>query len=55
MSKEKIPVQKGPIEPHQSTYRFMSEMETFMEDRMHGQMRREGQTMQMHEPKPYRK
>ena len=51
MAKEKIPEQKGPINPHQSNYRFKSEMECYMQDRMHGQMRRDGQTMQLHEPK----
>jgi hypothetical protein len=53
--KNHVEEQKGPINPHQTNYRFQSEMQTFMEDRMHGQMRRDGQTMELHEPKQTRK
>ena len=48
----KVEVQKGPVRmDEQFTQKFMGRPQVMMEDIAHADLRRWGQTMELHEPK----
>ena len=51
MSREKVPVQKGPINPNPMTSKQMPHIEKKFEKAHENEITRRNQTLDLHEPK----
>lgn len=51
MAKKSVEIQKGPLKPHEETYRTMTRQEKVAEALEQERMRRGYQSQMLHEPK----